>query len=206
MKFPEITPENIQALATLFVLGFVFRHIEGLVRGSRKESDLTTTVLAVAWSLVIFALIQAFEQPIAENIPKKLHFAVSLASYIGAAAIFGAAWGYARLWMPGVSGYAQTIVNVIRASKDAYVEVQLGEVWYQGMIWHYDRDAERYLDLHFTLRHPAKLDNGKWVPIENVEEMMLSLRDVRVINRLKKLEAPTEAPKKTVVKKEKLSK
>ena len=198
-----LKPQALQGVATLFIIGFVFRHVEGQVRVRRKEGDLHMTVLAVAWSLVIFAFIQLIQKPMYSWVPDQAHLAVSLASYIAVAAVLGYLWGKSRLNLPiwwqkwrskrpslpdlFPTGYSQTVLKVLESSKE-YVEIKVQGEWFQGMVWHYDRDSERFLDLHFTLRHPAIKKDGQWLPIGEAEEMMFSMRDVQVFNRLRPFE------------------
>lgn len=184
-----LKPETLQGVTYLFLIGYVFRHVEGQVRNRRKETELQNTILSVCWSLVIFALLRPIQRPIPSAIPKELHLGISIGSFLLASAVMGFSWGKFRLWLPKVapwvepSGYAQTVMSMIRASDGAYVEIKLGDEWYQGMIWHFDRDAERFLDLHITMRHPAKLIDGEWQSIP-AQEMMFNLKDVKLLLRL----------------------
>lgn len=189
MEFTEfLKPEAISGVATLFVIGFVFRHVEGTIRGRRKESDLHSTILAVSWSIVLLSLIRVLEKPVPPSVDEKYHQVISLASYIIFAALMGVIVGLMRLAVPRIipfipAGYSQAVVNVLQSSKGAYVEVLVDEQWWSGMIWQYDRDPERFLDLHFTLRHPAKLVGGEWIAF-GAEETLFCIKDVKMINRL----------------------
>jgi hypothetical protein len=189
-----LKPDTLQGVTHLFLTGYIFRLVEGWVRNRRKETELQSTILAVCWSFIIFTLLAALRMPIPPLIPSKLHLVISVGSSLLASAVLGFVWGRALLFFserfPTVlpSGYAQTVVQFIRASKDAYVEIKLRDERYQGMIWHFDLDPERFLDLHITLRHPAILLDDEWREL-GVEELMFNLKDVTWMGRFKSVDS-----------------
>lgn len=195
MGIDRIGPDSLFTLVQYFLVGFVARYTYRRVVGHRTEPDLTMTVMSVVWSVLLTSLLQIIGAPVPAWVPASLQGLFAAGSYLLAAALGAYLVGRGRLgvgsldmpWL-NLAKRSQLIVEEIERSEGSYVEVQVGTDWYSGMIERFDRDPERFADLHISLSRVAKLIDGSWQALPQVQ-LVLSLADIQVLAIVRPLPA-----------------
>lgn len=207
-EVPSLKPEDIANIATFFGNGYIFRAAMLSVRSGRNEPDLHAVTLSVLTSVVLWVPYSIVNWRIPDSIRQSYHLPISVASFLIASYALGLSWGYAprlfararRPWIRHLLGSqeAQSVRRFLLQSRGKWIRVRLDNgFWYEGMVDHFDRDAERFRDLHITLVHPAISKGGDdpWLPLADVERILICISDVKAAHILRppELAAPVES-------------
>jgi len=209
MSLPVIAKGDLATLVTFFGNGYAYRHALLTQRGARNEPEIHTLVMSVVASIFLAVLFSVGYIPIPHWMPDTLRLPLALGSRLGLSFLIGLS--IAKLAAtPPIKKYdflrklvgdseCQSIIQFLNdtAAKDTEgkdaIPAQFVRFktcsghWYVGRVDYFDKDPERFKDLHIVFVQLWKIeDDGKWRKLDELSQMIVSVEDIEVLQAEKR--------------------
>lgn len=189
---PVISQDDLATLATFFGNGYAYRHALLTKRGARNEAELHTLVMAVVASVFLWVLYSVIRVQFPPWVSAEYKLPIALASHLLTSYLLGLCVAHmggkpkiTRLPILGAligESETQSVIRFLQDSDGKYLRFKMDDGgWYIGHVAYFDKDPERFKDLHIVFVNLWQRKGEVWCEMKYLTSMVVCAENIKLL-------------------------